>query len=309
MRAAIFLGTSFLVACGSVSNNPDASHRDGAGPDSGTGPRCDPGRPFGAPSPVGGGVNTPSAVEDSGRLLPGENDLLFARAPSGQPDSYDIYLATRSGGTGDFAASAPLSGVNTALNDSSPTATADFLTLYLSSAMTDPNGGRLYGIYVATRTAITQPFGPIARVPIDQAQDQAYYPYVTPDGAAIYFSRPGVLGGSDIRWTQREGGGFAPSQAIAELNAPGEDAWPVISDDQLTIYFGSDRATAGDYDIYVASRTSAAVQFGVPVRVAELSTSDWETPTWISPDGCALYFTRGGAGGSNVDVFVAVRGR
>jgi hypothetical protein len=43
--------------------------------------------------------------------------------------------------------------------------------------------------------------------------------------------------------------------------------------------------------------------------VTELNTAAQEWPTWVSPDGCRLYFSRrpGEGGADNYDLYVAER--
>jgi hypothetical protein len=46
--------------------------------------------------------------------------------------------------------------------------------------------------------------------------------------------------------------------------------------------------------------------FGTPTHVDELATSSQDFPSWISPDGCRMYFWSGGAAG-DLDIWQATR--
>ena len=43
----------------------------------------------------------------------------------------------------------------------------------------------------------------------------------------------------------------------------------------------------------MATRTSIRDDFGVPKNMQAINTADIEAPSWISADGCVLYFTKG----------------
>jgi hypothetical protein len=56
--------------------------------------------------------------------------------------------------------------------------------------------------------------------------------------------------------------------------------------------------------IWTAQKNDATGRYDANASpVPELETADDTAPTWISPDGCRLYFEHGN------DVFVAARGR
>jgi hypothetical protein len=82
---------------------------------------------------------------------------------------------------------------------------------------------------------------------------------------------------------------------VASTVSSSFEVQPVASADDLTLYFGSGRLTGGTQggiDIWVASRKSTDDDFGPPVDVSEVNTSDDESPGWVSADGCRLYFHR-----------------
>lgn len=87
-----------------------------------------------------------------------------------------------------------------------------------------------------------------------------------------------------------------------------EPSNPVVTPDELTLYFGSNRpGGAGNYDIYQATRPTVADGFGAPIALASLNTASLDAPSWISEDGCELYFTRLDAN-VGYQLYVALRG-
>lgn len=81
---------------------------------------------------------------------------------------------------------------------------------------------------------------------------------------------------------------------------------PTLRQDELEIYFASDRL--GDEDIYVSTRLSTAAPFGPPVIVnaGTISTFSQETTPELSHDGLLLLFASDRSG--NMEVYYTTRG-
>jgi hypothetical protein len=78
---------------------------------------------------------------------------------------------------------------------------------------------------------------------------------------------------------------------------------PVVAANELTIY------VAGRGDIWKATRAAKTDNFGEPAKVTELdSDTTREEPSWVSGDGCDLYFSSNRAGATGSDLYVAHRG-
>ncbi len=82
-------------------------------------------------------------------------------------------------------------------------------------------------------------------------------------------------------------------QKVAGVATSTDESAPVLSDDELEIFYASGTSSATDR-VFHASRASTAEPFssaGIvtgPVNAASAS-GDGDYPTWISPDGCELY--------------------
>jgi len=67
-------------------------------------------------------------------------------------------------------------------------------------------------------------------------------------------------------------------------------------------------STAPDANIWRAQRSSTTSPFGAPTLVTELNSELDDEPSWLSSDGCTLYFSSNRAGSSGgYDIFVATR--
>src|SRR5208282_5292188 len=108
--------------------------------------------------------------------------------------------------------------------------------------------------------------------------------FLTPDESTVYFSS-NRLGAESLFMASKSGGStFGEPTLISELVAPSaaNDISPVVTADQLTIFFASNRS--GNSDIWMATRSSATAPFGAPVEVSVLNIGDVDYPLWLSPD-------------------------
>jgi hypothetical protein len=298
--------TAFLVClcgCGSVSSN----RLDAAGIDSSDGTtstRCDVTNPFGPPVSVDG-VNTDSN-EKGGWLSADQRTIYFMRAVVGGP-SADLYSGSRPGIARSFTGVAPLDGVNTMSNEDRPTLTADSLTLFMEVSSTT----QATDIHVSTRASISAIFSAHGTVANMNTTSVDMNPWISDDELFMYFisDRAGTL---DIFKTTRTSTNsqFNTPAAISELNTAAQEYAPVLSKDELEIFFASTRDSGGmnPPDIFHATRLTPNDGFGAPTLVAELngSTSD-EYPNWLSPDRCQLMFTSNRGDGSGYDLWIATR--
>jgi Tol biopolymer transport system component len=102
------------------------------------------------------------------------------------------------------------------------------------------------------------------------------------------------------------GSSFGALHNLAEINSTASDEAPSLTADELAIYFASRRADgAGQYDLWVATRTDTGSAFGAPENLTELNTDGYDASPGISADGSTSYFGRGTPGAA--DLFVARR--
>lgn len=219
----------------------------------------------------------------------------------------DLFHASRSSITGVFSNIKPLSAINSDLAEQAPTVVGDRTQLVYASQQA-PAG--LPDLYLSTRAGVDAAFPPgIVLVTISAPANNDMDPYLTPDEKVLYFASD-RSGSYMIYRSQRQGGmAFGAPDPVPELSTNVYDRHPVISADGLWIYWASTRNAAtskGLEDIYVAHRATAPGNFVAIANVAELNTADNDAPSWISPDGCRLYFERGPTAGAS-DIWVAER--
>ena len=283
---------------------PDAA-ADSAGNVDAPPPRCDPAKPFGAATALTELNTTSDDVTAS--LTANELQIVFASARAGGVGLTDIYIATRTSTSQPFGAPSLLAGVNTSGRDSRPILTADGLFLYAEYLATPSSS---WDIVRATRASTAATFSAASAVAtIDSAQNDTA-PFVMPDHSAIYFVS-NRSGNNELYVATGANGNFGAPSLVTGTNLSGASTedYPALTPDQKTMYFASDRAGgAGGSDIWVATRQSVVTGFDSPVNLGALNTGGADSPAWVSPDGCVLYFNRNvGVAASNYDLYVATK--
>jgi hypothetical protein len=306
MRFASSVVAVWLCACGEVKDPnklPDAPLSDSAvdgeidAPDiDAPPPRCDPAKPFGAPRPIPElTTSTTTASDVAPWLTADERTIYFASNRPGGVGGYDIYLATRADPTAAWDVPSLAAGVNTAGQETQPSLTGDGLTMY---AVIEPVGGPAANpqIAVATRGAVSGSFSALGAVTVLNDADVDSSPRVLADHSALYMvSRRGGANNIQIYRVARTGGAFGtPTLVVGTmLDVFDDHASIALTPDELTLYFGSTRSGGlGVADVWVATRASLAVGFGMPTAVTELNGTNNDLPYWISADNCIAYLTK-----------------
>jgi Tol biopolymer transport system component len=264
------------------------------------GGRCNPNAPFGAPSLVPG-INTANKDEANAWLTPNELTLYLVVGDIGNGDSREIYTLTRTSTSAPFTGMTALGTVNSTVTEDNATATADGLSLFFGS---NRAGGA--DIFVATRPTTAAPFGNVAGVANVNLGAADNNPFIVPNGLALYFDSDRDIG-NEIYVARRStpNGGFNMPVLVAGVNEiAARDVQPILTPDELTIVFGSNRGgNPSTDDLYIAKRTAVAMPFATPIPIAAANTNATEIPTWISADGCVLWFTSDridGVGGRDI---------
>ncbi|HEY3666462.1 MAG TPA: hypothetical protein VGL19_10700 [Polyangiaceae bacterium] len=169
-----------------------------------------------------------------------------------------------------------------------PNIVADGSKLYytLMAAPPPASSELMPGMYVADRPSTADgDFNLGTRLGAFTAGDGSLF--MAPNGDHAYFERDNQL------WVaQRAGTDFAPATQLTSLVAPDSfRLMPVVNAEERVLYFASSDGSA-NYDIYEAGWNDDSAAFEDPKPVTELNGPAPELPSWLSPDGCRLYFHR-----------------
>lgn len=169
---------------------------------------------------------------------------------------------------------------------------------------TGPN----YEVAMATRTITSSSFGALTAISGINSTANDEPSSILSDGSVLYFSS-NRSGKYKIYRVTHNGGTWGVPLAVSGVNLNGNDndSGGIISADELTLFFSSDRAGGvGSVDIWMATRTSTADGFSDPVNVQVLNTAGIDSVNWISVDGCVVYGSSGPC--CTYDLFMATRG-
>ncbi len=276
----------------------------GAGDTRASGDACSFG-PFSAPTPLPGGVNSPT--DDWGPILSDDQlTMYFYSQRASSPGSPDIWWSHRADTSSNFPAATEIVEVSTPGHDHFPRPTADELELFLTNDTTGP-----FNVYVSVRQDRASVWGAPALVPELVANTSTQGLAISRDGLRMVLES-NFTSEYHLYSTSRadRGSAFAPIQWITELNSSGRDRSPWLSADELEIYFSSNRpGTLGLLDIYRASRPSIDASWSTPENVTELNSTNDDYAPALSNDGTQLYYSYNSAtsGGANADVWLATR--
>lgn len=302
MSAVAFACSSFVGEDDAAPAGPDAAADAPPSPPApADGAAVDASPPTARRCALGGRFMPPVRLELSGdaktsdlagRLTADEREIYFALLRDGQWDLMVASARVDGGAAFDADASRPVSNITSAISESFPTLTPDEKTLIFArynEQATTPQ----WQLVEATRASLADPFVVARTLPHASKAHHDYDPFLTADGVELWWTaRPMVGGALRIRYAPYAGGTAANSVEIALGAGATENVRaPVLTPDKLTLYFGKTSAT-GDYDLYAARRDALDKAFGSGERVGELSSLSHEFPSWVSPDGCVLAFTR-----------------
>jgi hypothetical protein len=302
-------GCGVLLATDTTSDPPVATVEGGAEDAGDAAPSACLTTAFGAPAPLAG---LASPADENGAWPFGADEIFFGRIES--DGLYAVSRARRAGS--GFVVVGKMTGLLDGAR--SPSLSTDGLRLYYETADGTPEK-----IVFAVRTSTTDDF-----VDSDAGSHETHgggggsliTPYVTAN-ALWYAAAPTISNGGtteigpyDIyRATFTGDGDVGPAIAEPSLATPTLEQNPVLTPDELQIYFASDRPGSSGVDVWTATRKRREDGFDSPTLVTELSSNGDDYPTWISPDGCRILLrsNRADAQGksTNHDIYVSERGK
>jgi Tol biopolymer transport system component len=299
----VFICVLLASGCGSVQGQQPDGGVDAATGSMDTPPRCDRMKPFGAPVPVTELDTTDS--DENARLSPDELTVYFSSNRPGGAGNYDIYTATRATVDEPFSNVHPVMGVDTTGIERSPVISGDGLALY---AIID--APQNYNIGRATRPTTSANFSALTAVTTINSAMNDTLGSIVPDESVVYFTSD--RGGNTGLYSavRMPGGDYSLPKLVPGtlINTADSDGDPVISPDQLTLFFSSNRIGGlGGADVWMAQRANVATGFDAPINLVSLNSGQVDVVSWVSADGCVVYLTRGPC--CTYDILVARRGR
>jgi hypothetical protein len=303
MRNILVVAIATACACGSIKGDREIDASTDVPIDALDTRRCNLASPFGAPVAITE-INT-AEHEEGAYLSPDELTMYFSSTRAGTLGGFDIFMATRQTRTEQWRNIVTVTGVNTsAANERFPMVTSDGFTMYATVGGI-PN----YDVGVATRKSKATAFSSLAVAATINSASNDESGTILPDHSAIWFSS-NYSGNYELYRAPRGSEQFENPLLVSgtSINNPtATDSSPVVTPDELTLFFLSNRAGGvGSYDVWAAKRTSVANGFDAPVNLQTVNTATVDVPTWVSADGCVLYVTRDLAG--MYDLYVATRG-
>jgi hypothetical protein len=286
-----------IVACADTSNlsGGDTLPTDAAPPkpkDSGSTPidgdggpivlptgRCDPLKPFGAPTLVTE-LDPEATATKSAVLSLDELEVFYLRYTGAQAGVWDLRHARRA--TTDAAWEAPATDALTPGPQGFLSLTAAGKKLYFWTINQNYRSGR-----ASTASA----FG----TPATYSSPTAPWTFVVEADDTAYFAK--YAEGGTERFIHRapfDSNGYNASQAVPNIHVTGaSDSRAVLNASETALYFASNRPGGrGLDDVWVARRTSKQDELGPGTHVRELSTPDPDYVTWVSDDDCVVMLDR-----------------
>lgn len=281
----------------------DVDAGDGDG-DAEAGRTCSASMPFASVHALNS-INTTDYEEYAPTLTADEKTIVFAR---GNNPAAQLYIATRASLDDDFGEPQLISELvnfSGARDNRDPQISASGDDMVFNSS---PSGYVTFQIFRAHRED-GGTFGTPTLLLADSGPNTSR-PFLTSDGSELFFSstRNSDAGQFQIYRSSLNSDGVANDPVpVPELDVSGENGYPVLSQDGLTMYFASTRPcpTTARYQLrpYVTSRPTRDDPFdagplpvdpfgGSPTPASTCVSTAMTTayPGWLSTDGCRLYF-------------------
>lgn len=265
-------------------NPPEAGDGGGgAGGEPSLERECAVGQPFGKPGRVLG-LTEAGSYDGKAWLMPDELSVYFASSrhvPSADVPGLRLWTATRE--TRD-----EMFGVPRLVEE--PVWIDDV-------AMTD-DGQTLFYVYGLAIIGVNRKTDLDFSLEISPGRAVGSAPWTSANGERVYL----VHGSPPVIKTWYRGKATTESLVTPGLKVI-EDNALTLSHDERELFVTAP-GPRGDREIFATHRNHRADAFAQASLVAELNTADDDAPSWLSPDGCRLYFERSGEDGG---IFVASR--
>ncbi len=179
-----------------------------------------------------------------------------------------------------------------------PTLTGDLLEIYFTTDRVSGNGD----VWFATRATAAAPFGTPAPVTAVNGDSFETSSAISTDGLTLWFGsdRAGGAGANDIWVTERatRASAWSTPVNVVALNSPADDIPRPPGEHALVMPMASTKATGtnpasgGNYQTYLAARPAAGAPFGAPVAIPALDQADRSTVDgFLTDDGLTMFFS------------------
>jgi hypothetical protein len=239
-----------------------------------------------------------------------DGSYAYLSSPHLSGTSYDIMKATFVSGEVDTLD--VISALSTAnVNDRAPFLRANGLSLYLHKI-----NGSYNDIYLATRGSTGSESWSVSLLgsPVnDSLHDQDPF-FVETSGRLYFASERGGGSSKDLYYYNGSTVTQLTTSGSDPVNVSGIDDYrPVLSEDELTLYFASQRTGIGgdnDGDIFISQRANTSAAWGPVTNLVTLNSSGRDFPVALSSDQCTLYFASNEeTGAANTDHYRLYKAR
>ena len=218
----------------------------------------------------------------------------------------DIYVTKRATVMSPWETLTLVAELSSSAQELSFSVAGDGLTMIIATDRSPTQG--LLDLWVSTRSARTDAWGPPASIPGINSPQQESGGTISIDRQRLYFGSTRLTNMNDIFVAVPNTFGTWDVTLISELS-PGvsADGHPNLSPDELTIYFNSNRNAGTGYDLFESHRDTLTDAFDPPTPISELNSPNNDADPWVSPDGHHIFFSSDrGASGLNA-VYEATR--
>jgi Tol biopolymer transport system component len=241
----------------------------------------------GMPDPVGP-LADPTARDTDPTFTADLRELYFMSTR--QTNSKDIWKSVRNDPAVEWGVPVAVPELGSGFQEENPRVSADGLRLWF---FTDRDRA-LGTIWEITRPTTADAWGPLTPVPgLSVGPNSSNVSAGMNDDAtlAVLSGRPAGASGYDLYRFVRASVAepFGEPTALTEVNSASDDFDPYLSPNGLALAFASNRL--GNFDIFLARRTSVDVPFEGPVRL-DLNSPDYEeSAPHLSPDLAYLMYS------------------